>query len=210
VVRWVNRRIDAAREMACDAYAVAHGPLSARDYARLLVRLARGPAPEGSLALTAPRLLRGRVDALLASMGARRSGPGIGKVGAVGLAAWTAIALGGASRASAEAAHGEVCIYTDALASSLLAAHPEADRDGDGVLTRAEACELQAELRRRMVEQGEVEAAVSEAASAASSALVSESLCCNCGDGEGTSSPPTGFTFRANQPANTCVRGVDP
>jgi hypothetical protein len=236
VVRWVNRRIDSAREMACDAYAVVHGPLSARDYARLLVRLARRGAPDEALALSAPRLLRGRVEALLAPA-LRGSGPGVGKVGAVGLAAWTALALGGASRASAASSRGEVCIYTAELASSLLAAHPEADRDGDGVLTRAEACELQAELRRRLVDELGEEAydlafdtdgdgALSPAEAdvrrdrvaarlpggvlAMASPLVVESLCCNCGDGEGTSSPPTGLTFRANQPANTCARGVDP
>jgi hypothetical protein len=95
------------------------------------------------------------------------------------------------------------------MASSILAAHPEADTDGDGHLTRAEACEFQLELRRRIVDEvapGEDPGAVL----AAASPLATEPLCCNCGDGEATSSPPSGFLFRASEPANTCVRGVDP
>jgi beta-lactamase regulating signal transducer with metallopeptidase domain len=234
VVRRVNRRIDAAREMACDAYALAHGPLPARDYARLLVRLVRSGAPEGAFALAAtPRLLRGRVDALLV---ARPAAPGIGKLGGLGLAVWTALALGGSARAGAGASHGEVCLFTPALASSFLAAHPEADADGNGVLTRAEACDFQLELRRRIVDELEVaydpgfdtdgdgtlsaaEAAVRRdrlatqlpgTVLAATSPLAAEPMCCNCGEAEGTSSPPTGFSYRANEPANTCVRGVDP
>ena len=43
---------------------------------------------------------------------------------------------------------GEVCHYTPELAEALYSAYPEADLDGDGVLSRDEACELQAELRR--------------------------------------------------------------
>jgi beta-lactamase regulating signal transducer with metallopeptidase domain len=235
VVRRVNHRIDVAREMACDAYALAHGPLPARDYARLLVRLVRSGAPDGAFALaTTPRLLRGRVDALLiARPGAA---PGIGKLGALGLAGWTALALGGSARAGASAPHGEVCLFTPALASSFLAAHPEADADKDGVLTRAEACDFQLELRRRIVDEIEVAydpafdtdgdgaLSLAEAAArrdrlatqlpgavlAATSPLAAESMCCNCGDGEGTSTPPTGLTVRANEPADTCVRGVDP
>jgi beta-lactamase regulating signal transducer with metallopeptidase domain len=42
VVAWVNRRIDAAREQACDQWALRHGKLAATDYARCLLRAARG------------------------------------------------------------------------------------------------------------------------------------------------------------------------
>src|SRR5206468_1728117 len=77
VVRWVNRRIDAAREMACDAWAIACGPLPAPDYARMLVRLVREhAAPAGALAFAAtPGLLRGRVESAMTS---RAAGPGLG------------------------------------------------------------------------------------------------------------------------------------
>ncbi|MBK8267933.1 MAG: M56 family metallopeptidase [Planctomycetes bacterium] len=38
VVAWVNRRIDLAREHACDDWALSHGKLSAAEYARCLLR----------------------------------------------------------------------------------------------------------------------------------------------------------------------------
>lgn len=41
VVAWVNRRLDLAREHACDAYALRHGRLSAGDYARTLLKAAQ-------------------------------------------------------------------------------------------------------------------------------------------------------------------------
>jgi len=96
------------------------------------------------------------------------------------------VALGGARSA---AARGEraTCMYTAQLAEALRQVHPEADRDGDGVLSRDEACEFQAELRRR--------------ASAPASAdqvsrldeidenLLTEPLCCNCERGAETSAP---------------------
>jgi hypothetical protein len=87
--------------------------------------------------------------------------------------AWAALALGGA-----RVAHGDAdrpaCHYTAALAEALYLAHPEADLDGDGVLSRDEACELQAELRRH---NGELASRPEEPGD---EALLSESLCCNC------------------------------
>ncbi len=83
-VSWVCRRIDRAREMACDQWALAHGPLAPRDYARMLVELAtRAPASRpvaaGAMALVRTRSQLGaRVDQLLA--GARP--PRLGRVGA--------------------------------------------------------------------------------------------------------------------------------
>jgi beta-lactamase regulating signal transducer with metallopeptidase domain len=148
VVRWVNRRADAARELACDAWALSHGPLGPHAYARVLVRLVRRAraAPAPALALAAhPHLLGRRVDALLD--GGRPIRAGVGVPGLAVLAGWTVLALGGASRAEAPAARSPSdCAFTPAIAASILAAYPHADADGDGTLTRAEACDFQLEL----------------------------------------------------------------
>lgn len=197
VVRWVNRRIDAAREMACDAWAIACGPLPAPDYARMLVRLVREhAAPAGALAFAAtPGLLRGRVESAMSSHGA---GPGLGKLGAIGLGAWTLVALGGARAARGEAAPAKVCHYSQAMADALYASHPEADLDGDGTLTRDEACGF--ELGRRAAI---VAAEPGLADFVPEGSLDPEHLCCNCT--EHGSTPPV-----AHEPVNTCVRGVTP
>lgn len=154
LVRWINRRIDAAREQACDAWAVAHGPLAAPEYARMLVRLvrARATAPRAALALAAhPALLGRRVDALLDGR-ARPGRAGLGRLGAVGVTAWAVLALAGAADDGTARAAAAPCTFRPELASEMLAAYPEADADGDGQLTRSEACDFELELRRRWVD----------------------------------------------------------
>lgn len=189
VVALVNRRIVAAREAACDAWAVARGPLPREQYARLLLSFARTPAPTAGVALAARAGgLRQRIDGLLD----RRARAGVGPVGAAVVAVWTVIGLAGARPASAHRA-APVCTYNQGVATTLLASYPEADLDGDGTLSRAEACELQAELRKRLddttTEVSTVEAPVS-AEDAAVRAALAEPICCNCGGSEGLSSPP--------------------
>jgi beta-lactamase regulating signal transducer with metallopeptidase domain len=216
VVRWVNRRIDHAREMACDAWAVARGPLDGRDYARMLVAMVRDQAaPAGALGLAAtPGLLRGRVEALLVR---RPDGePAVGKIGAVALTAWTALALGGATAVGGTAPEVRVCVFSPSVAAQLLASHPEADLDGDGVLTRDEACGFQLTVKRRLVDDAialtaaplprydaafdldrdgtlsPIEAANRFERYAASfpdvaGAASADQLCCNCVDAGGTS-----------------------
>ena len=197
-VRWVNRRVDAAREMACDAWAVAEGPLPAADYARMLVRLVRdrAPAPAAALGLAAtPGLLRGRVDSV---MRARGRGPGLGKLGAALLGVWTAVALGGARTTAAATAEGaKVCRFSQAMADALYQAHPEADLDGDGVVTREEACEFEAAHQT-------AEPAPMTSGLVIDGGLDPSQLCCNCT--EHGSTPPALET----ETANTCVRGVTP
>ncbi len=217
VVRWVNRRIDHAREMACDAWAVARGPLDGRDYARMLVAMVRdrGRAPAGALGLAAtPGLLRGRVEALVARPD--RRDPAIGKVGAIALAAWTALALGGATAVGQDAPEERVCIFSPSVAARLLASYPEADLDGDGVLTRDEACGFQVTVKRRLVDDAialtqtplpayelaydaDRDGALSPVESATrverlvesfpdvAGAADADQLCCNCVDAGGTS-----------------------
>ncbi len=174
VVAFVHRRLELAREAACDAYALEAGDVSRVAYARLLVQMAE-LRPTAAAALASPRALDARVAAVLGPPA--RSG--LSALHKLALAAWIALALGGARRAEAR---GETCKYTPQLAVALYAAHPEADLDGDGMLSRDEACELQAELRRQ------VEQNVSRLDPEAE-ALLAEPLCCNCDQAGVYSSP---------------------
>jgi beta-lactamase regulating signal transducer with metallopeptidase domain len=150
VVRWVNRRIDHARELACDAYAIAHGPLAAPAYARMLVDVvrARGAAPAAGLALARRAQLGRRVDRLIE----RPVAAGVGAPGVLAIGAWAAVALTGAGDARAAAPRPTVCLFSPEIATAILHAHPTADVDGDGALSRNEACEFQQALRRRAVD----------------------------------------------------------
>ncbi len=152
VVRWVNRRIDHARELACDAYAIAHGPLAAPAYARMLLDVvrARSGAPAGSLALARRAQLGRRVEHLVA----RPVVAGLGVRGVVAVGTWAAVGLTGAGAADAsDAPRASVCLFSPEIASVIFQAHPAADTDGDGELSRSEVCEYQQVLRRRAVDQ---------------------------------------------------------
>lgn len=180
VVRLASRRLDAAREVACDAWALEAAGVSRPAYARLLVRMAAlrtAAAPS----LAAPRALNARVAAVLGPPARAR----VGWIGKLAVLGWAALSLGGARSA---AARGEpnVCVYTPQLAEALRQAHPEADLDGDGQLSRDEACELQAEIRRR-VETGEPQMSTLDDASRSAELdrLLEGPLCCNCGAGDG-------------------------
>jgi len=174
VVRLVGRRLDVAREAACDAWALEAGELARPTYARLLVKMAELRAAAAA-SLAAPHALDARVAAVLGPSSHAR----IALWQRAVVAAWALLALGGARTA---AAHPEriACKYTPALAQVLYLSHPEADLDGDGQLSRDEACGLQAELRRQ---QGEVKQLVSQLDPASEAELESwleEPLCCNC------------------------------
>ncbi|HEY0191226.1 MAG TPA: M56 family metallopeptidase [Kofleriaceae bacterium] len=180
VVRLANRRLDLAREAACDAAALEAGDVSRPAYARLLVQMARlGASPAANLA--APHKLDARVAAVLGPPVRAR----LGAAHWLGLAAWTAVALGGARTAAARGA--VVCKYDAQRAEALRQAHPEADRDGDGVLSRDEACEFQAELRR-WAERPEASDQVSRLDELDAS-LLAEPLCCNSDHGAENSAP---------------------
>jgi beta-lactamase regulating signal transducer with metallopeptidase domain len=186
VMRLVSRRLDRAREAACDAWALEISEVPRPAYARLLVRMAELQVVAAA-SMGAPHGLDARVAAVL--------GPPVrGRVGAVhwlGLAAWIAVALGGARTVAARGEHA-TCHYTPVLAEALRQVHPEADLDGDGVLSRDEACELQAELRRR-VETPEGADLVSRPDRSVidpiDESLLTEPLCCNCDRGAENSAP---------------------
>jgi beta-lactamase regulating signal transducer with metallopeptidase domain len=181
VVRLINRRLDLAREAACDAWALEVSEVPRPAYARLLVRMAQlRAAPAASLAASCG--LDARVAAVLGPPARAR----LGLAHWLALAAWIAVALGGARTA---AARGErvACKYTPQLAEALRQAHPEADRDGDGVLSRDEACEYQAELRRwaSALEATEQVSRLDEL----DENLLTQPLCCNCERGAENSAP---------------------
>lgn len=197
VVRLASRRLDLAREAACDAWALEISETPRPAYARLLVRMAELQAAAAP-SLGAPHGLDARVAAVLGPPVQGRLGPAHW----LALAAWGAVALGGARTATARADH-PVCRYTPALAAALRLAHPEADLDGDGVLSRDEACEFQAELRRRAgPEAAELVSGPPRLPSVAlDESLLTEPLCCNCDRGAGDSAPGTPWI---EKPTDTC------
>jgi beta-lactamase regulating signal transducer with metallopeptidase domain len=177
LVRLVNRRLDHAREAACDAWALETGALPRPAYARLLVNMAALRAAAAP-ALATHHALDARVAAVLGPPARAR----IGILHRLVLLAWCLLALGGARTASARG-EVEACRYTPQMAQALFAAYPQADLDGDGQLSRDEACDLQAELQNssRLSPEAEAELAT----------LLAEPLCCNCDGPEVYSSPET-------------------
>jgi len=170
IVRLVGRRLDAAREAACDAWALEASEVSRPAYARLLVRMAalRAAAAPG---LASRNALDARVAAVLGAPTRAR----LGLVHTLGLVVWIALALGGARTATARGQRN-VCLYTPQLAEALYQAYPQADLDGDGALSRDEACEFQIELRQSTDPAAQV-------------SLLDEPLCCNCDPGDGQITP---------------------
>jgi beta-lactamase regulating signal transducer with metallopeptidase domain len=180
VTRLASRRLEAAREAACDAWALSASGVSAPAYARLLLEMSRlgvAAAP----ALSSPRALEERVTRVLGPP----VRPRLSRLHWLALAAWIALALGGA-RASEAAEPRIVCVYTLQIAEALRAAHPEADVDGDGAVSHDEACEFQAEVARRVVDSAQV-----SRLDEATAELLAEPLCCNCSAGEGLSGAPS-------------------
>jgi len=124
--------------------------------------------------LAAPHALDARVAAVLGPTSHAR----IAMWQRAALAGWIIVALGGARTASA---HPErtVCRYTPELAQALYMSHPEADLDGDGQLSRDEACSLQAELRR-LGPQPLLASRLDPVSEAELETWLEEPLCCNC------------------------------
>jgi len=179
IVRLAGRKLDLAREAACDAWALEATEVARPAYARLLVKMAAlRTAAAPSLAM--PRSLDARVAAVLGPPARAR----MGLVHWLAIAGWAAVSLGGARSADARG-EVETCQYTSALASALMLAHPEADLDGDGLLSKDEACELQAEVRRVRHEGSDQVSVLSEAAQGELDRLLAEPLCCNCGSSDG-------------------------
>jgi hypothetical protein len=185
VVRLVSRRLDLAREAACDAWALEVSEVPRPAYARLLVRMAQLQAAAAT-SMGAAHGLDARVAAVLGPAAHRR----VSALHGLALVAWIAVALGGSRAASARGDH-TTCVYTPAFAEALRQAHPEADRDGDGTLSRDEACAFQAELRHRVEQPGAdlVSRPDRPALGALDETLLTQPLCCNCDRGAENSAP---------------------
>jgi beta-lactamase regulating signal transducer with metallopeptidase domain len=176
VARLVSKRLELARERACDAWALESGDVSRPAYARLLLQMAQ--LRSTATALAAPHGLDARVTSVLGPV----VRPRLSHVHKLALLGWAVLALGGARGASAHARR-EVCVYTPQLAEALREAYPEADADHDGVVSHDEACEFQAVQRKHPTSE-------------AAAPILAEPLCCNCGESEGLSSP---FTCRSDE-----------
>jgi hypothetical protein len=144
VVAWVNRRLDAAREHACDEWALRHGKLAPGEYARCLLRavqarrtsrLAYGPA---RLAATYTEIER-RIEMILHPSSRSPRRPLWGPVTAILVLAWGTVALTGAARAE-DAGNNDWPATEEAVRQhaielyDLAAQREDADLNGDGEL----------------------------------------------------------------------------
>lgn len=101
VVAWVNRRIDLAREHACDEWALRHGRLSPGQYARCLLR-AISPQRSAPFAWRPAAMasnlkhVERRIGMILDTQASRSRHPGRTALAGAALLGWSAVALTGA------------------------------------------------------------------------------------------------------------------
>lgn len=104
VVAWVNRRIDLAREAACDEWALRHGRLSPAAYARCLLkhmrprRFALIPYAPAAMAANAAHVER-RIEMILNSPNSMRRNRMTMLISAAALCGWTGFVMSGANAA---------------------------------------------------------------------------------------------------------------
>ncbi len=143
VVRLVHKKLELAREAACDAWALEAGDVARPAYARLLVRMATLRTHAHAHALAAHHSLDARIAAVLGPPARAR----MSHLHRLVLVSFAILALGGARSTEADT-RVDVCVYTTQMAAALYDAFPDADLDGDGLLSRDEACDLQAVLKQ--------------------------------------------------------------
>jgi beta-lactamase regulating signal transducer with metallopeptidase domain len=101
VVAWVNRRIDLAREHACDDWALRHGRLSAGDYARCLLRalhpVERRPIGFAPAAMAKNLISVERRIEMILENSTRRTFGSLGLPAMLLLAGWSVFTLSGAA-----------------------------------------------------------------------------------------------------------------
>jgi len=145
VVAWINRRIDAAREHACDQWALRHGKLSPGAYARCLLRVASsvGTSPMfrwSTCMAGSAAFLERRIDMILSNTGRPASSPAVRVVAIAFFLAWSAFALTGATTVQAvttiEIPLTDQAIETHAKEIvARIAQYPSADVDGNGEIS---------------------------------------------------------------------------
>jgi beta-lactamase regulating signal transducer with metallopeptidase domain len=153
VVWWASRELSKARERACDLAAVDRGGRSPARYAATLIEVslrARGARPALAAMAAERSQLAGRVEAMLSGERAR----GVGALGAVALLAVIALALPRGAATAAGDVDGPVdCTVAPGVEARILASHPDADTNGDGVLSRDEICAHQIRMQRRLIDE---------------------------------------------------------
>ncbi len=112
VVAWVNRRIDEAREVACDEWALRQGKLSPGDYARCLLSIVRSepnnaPAFAPACMASNPSTIERRIDMILENPTRPRRRPTTPLFAAALIAVWGGFALAGAPGEEVHEAHGD-------------------------------------------------------------------------------------------------------
>ncbi len=151
VVAWVNRRIDRAREYACDEWALRHGKLTAGEYARCLLKAvqpmrAHRLAYQPTCMAGNPTTIERRIDVILEStrrLPRRRSW---GLLAAAFLIIWGGFALTGAAddkdKAKAKktkylATEKDMRLHAAALYARVNE-YGAGDLDGDGAVSKEE------------------------------------------------------------------------
>ncbi|MCP4453048.1 MAG: M56 family metallopeptidase [Planctomycetes bacterium] len=149
VVAWVNRHLDMARELACDTWALRYGKLSAQEYARCLLRVARPARPprfaySPCRMATHPKTIERRIDMILQSPRAS-SHPRVWGLSTLALLViWGGFTLTGANTApppvkEATWTFTEAAVHERATeVYGRVATHEAADFNYDGVLTYLE------------------------------------------------------------------------
>lgn len=105
VVAWVNRRIDLAREHACDEWALRRGALSPAQYARCLLDCVQRSRPRLSAYAPAsmaarPLHVQRRIEMILNTTDFPRAGRWAKLLAGAAIVGWTGFALSGASAAA--------------------------------------------------------------------------------------------------------------
>ena len=151
VVSWVNRRIDRARELACDEWALRHGRLTASEYARCLLSAVQ-PRP-ATRALYRPACMAGspstierRIDVILTLPRARQRRPAWGLLAVVVLFAWGGFTLTGVAvareqgktdKVKYESTEKDMRAHAQVLFDRIKE-YTAGDLDGDGEVTKEE------------------------------------------------------------------------
>jgi beta-lactamase regulating signal transducer with metallopeptidase domain len=197
VVHIASRRLDTAREAACDAKAVASLQVAPSAYAKILIDVAAAIRTTSYASGLSMGGVRSKLFAR--SLHDRIAGLAMPRSGSLQRSSWMLmVVLAGLAtlgvRASA-VADNKTCYYSSELANQLLASHPEADTNADGELSRDEVCGFE---QAAPSQQG--------ASSEAVSRQLLASMCCNCQSGGGT--PSSSFEVGPQIGSPVCVEGV--